>query len=141
MNDRYNLQRFVDAQDGCMAQVLRELRSGEKQTHWMWFVFPQLRGLGVSDKAQFYGISSQAEAGAYLGHPVLGPRLIQCTELVNAVEGRSVGQIFPWPDHLKFHSCMTVFSISTLNSEPFPEALRKYFHGCRDERTVELLQG
>ncbi len=124
-----------------MDQVLRELRAGEKQTHWMWFVFPQLRGLGVSEKAQFYGIASQAEATAYLSHPVLGPRLIRCTALVNEVEGLSVGQIFPWPDHLKFHSCMTLFFLITTNNEPFLAALRKYFRGRQDERTVALLQG
>src|ERR1700733_1476725 len=103
-NDPYHLQRFVDAQASCFVQVRSELIAGQKQSHWMWFVFPQLRGLGSSSMAQRFGISGPGEASAYLLHPVLGHRLRDCTALVNVVEGRSVRDIFGYPDHLKFHS-------------------------------------
>ena len=110
MPDPFNLDRFVQAQDPVLAQVRAELWAGHKRTHWMWFVFPQLAGLGRSDTARYYALASLEEARAYLAHPLLGPRLIECTNLVNAVEGRSAHQIFGSPDDLKFHSSMTLFA-------------------------------
>src|SRR3954463_5775730 len=103
------LERFVGAQDAVMDQVLRELEAGRKQSHWMWFVFPQLAGLGHSAMARRYAIASLDEARAYLGHAILGPRLVECSDLVCRVEGRSASQVFGSPDDLKFHSCMTLF--------------------------------
>jgi uncharacterized protein (DUF1810 family) len=108
--DPFALERFVKAQDGVVETALSELSRGRKQTHWMWFVFPQLRGLGSSSMAHAYGITSLAEARAYLSHPLLGPRLIRCTETVLAHDGRSLQAIFGSPDDKKFCSCMTLFS-------------------------------
>jgi len=138
MDDPFGLQRFVDAQDRVYRQVCAELAAGRKSSHWMWFVFPQLKGLGRSATAQHYGIASKAEAQAYWAHPVLGPRLAQCTELALAVEGRSAHEIFGPPDDLKFRSCMTLFAQAT--GEPvFARALDKYFDGQPDPGTLELL--
>jgi uncharacterized protein (DUF1810 family) len=109
MTDPYKLQRFVDAQNRVYEQVCEELRNGQKESHWMWFIFPQLRGLGRSPTAIAFGISSRQEAEAYLKHPTLGPRLRECTRLVNLVEGRSITQIFGYPDDLKFRSSMSPF--------------------------------
>jgi len=139
MDDQYNLQRFVDAQAHIIDQVRAELRTGRKQTHWMWFVFPQLRGLGSSAMAEKYGITSRGEAEAYLAHPVLGSRLRECTELVNAVESRSAEQIFGYPDDLKFRSSMTLFSAVTHDSDVFRTALEKYFDGEPDPVTARHL--
>ena len=134
-----DLGRFVEAQDGVFEQVRRELRDGRKRSHWMWFVFPQLTGLGNSAMARHYAIASLDEADAYLRHPILRPRLIECTELVNKVEGRSVNEIFGNPDDMKFHSCMTLFA-SVPNPPPvFGDALAKYFDGARNRLTVETL--
>jgi uncharacterized protein (DUF1810 family) len=141
MSDRFDLERFVQAQAPVIAQVRRELGEGHKRTHWMWFVFPQLRGLGHSAMAQRYGIGSLAEARAYLAHPVLGPRLVECTDLVNAVEGRSIREIFGSPDDLKFRSSMTLFASAQPDADAFKEALKKYFGDMPDARTTELLQG
>jgi len=121
------LKRFVDAQDPVYERVLSELRAGRKESHWMWFVFPQMRGLGHSAMAEKYGIESQAEAEAYLRHPVLGPRLRECTRLVNEIEGKTIDQVFGYPDDLKFRSCMTLFASATEDSAVFLEALRKYW--------------
>ncbi|MGK7871522.1 DUF1810 domain-containing protein [Falsiroseomonas sp. E2-1-a20] len=112
MNDKPNLDRFVQAQEPVIDQVRRELRAGQKVTHWMWFVFPQHRALGRSSTAKRFGIASLAEAQAYMAHPVLGPRLVECVDLVLAVGGRSANQIFGSPDDLKFRSSMTLFSIA-----------------------------
>ena len=106
-----------------MAQVRTELKAGRKATHWMWFVFPQLAGLGLSQRAQFYGIASLDEARAYFAHPVLGPRLVDCTGLVNAVEGRSAHDVFGGPDDMKFHSSMTLFALTAPYEVAFPTAL------------------
>jgi uncharacterized protein (DUF1810 family) len=136
MDDPFDLQRFVAAQAPVYAQVTAELAAGRKRSHWMWFVFPQLKGLGRSAMAQHYGIASPAEARAYWAHPLLGPRLAQCTGLVLAIDGRSVHEIFGSPDDLKFRSCMTLFAQAT--GEPlFTRALEKYFGGEADPRTVE----
>jgi uncharacterized protein (DUF1810 family) len=110
MSDLYDLQRFVDAQNLVFDQVLRELRDGRKQSHWMWFVFPQIHGLGHSPMAEKYAISSRAEAEAYLGHSILGPRLRQCSLLVTQVEGRSIEKILGYPDNVKFRSSMTLYA-------------------------------
>jgi len=140
MDDPFNLTRFVLAQDPVFAQVCAELAAGRKESHWMWFVFPQLRGLGSSPMAQRYAIDSLEEARAYLAHPLLGERLRSCTQLVNRIQGRSVQAIFGYPDYLKFRSCMTLFACA--GGEPaFSEALDKYFAGEGDPRTRELLTG
>lgn len=134
-----SLERFVEAQEPVIERVLAELRAGRKASHWMWFVFPQIRGLGHSPTAQRFAISSRAEAGVYLRHEVLGPRLRECTRLVNAVEGRRVEEIFGYPDHLKFHSSMTLFAHAAADNQVFLDALRKYFGGEEDPLTVERL--
>lgn len=133
----FDLDRFVGAQEPVMAQVMRELAAGSKRTHWMWFVFPQLRGLGRSPTAVHYGLAGSAEARAYLAHPVLGERLVECTGLVNHVQGKTALQIFGSPDDMKFRSCATLFA--TLQAEPFEAALLKYYGGEPDPMTVELL--
>ncbi len=138
MADPFDLQRFVDAQAPVYAQVRAELAAGRKASHWMWFVFPQLKGLGFSAMAQHYGIASIAEARAYWEHPVLGARLAECTELVLAVAGRSAHEIFGSPDDLKFRSCMTLFAEATAEPQ-FRSALTKFFDGRADEATLRLL--
>jgi uncharacterized protein (DUF1810 family) len=140
MADPYQLQRFVDAQAGCFTQVRSELAAGQKRTHWMWFVFPQMRGLGSSSMAVRFAISGLDEAKAYLAHPLLGARLRDCTAFVNAAEGRSVGEIFGYPDDLKFHSSVTLF-VQASDEEVFVTALRKYFGGVPDQATIKLLKG
>jgi len=140
MSDPYHLQRFVDAQAPIFEQVRAELRAGRKRSHWMWFIFPQFAGLGHSAMAAKFAISSRDEAQAYLKHPILGARLKECTALVNRVQGRSVEQIFGYPDDLKFRSSMTLFAQISVNDAVFTEALRKFFAGAADESTLELLQ-
>ena len=139
MADGFDLGRFEAAQAPVMTQVMRELRAGDKRSHWMWFVFPQLAGLGHSPMAQRYAISSLDEARAYLAHSVLGPHLVECTGLVNAVEGRSVHAIFGSPDDMKFRSSMTLFARAAPDEPVFRTALDRYFGGGEDPRTVELL--
>ncbi len=133
----FDLDRFIAAQAPVIEQVWRELRAGSKRTHWMWFIFPQLRGLGRSPTAQHFGLVGQDEARAYLADPVLGPRLVECTVLVNQVEHKTADGIFGSPDHVKFRSCMTLFA--TLQPQPFEDALRKYYDGKPDPMTLELL--
>ena len=140
MNDPFDLQRFVSAQNPVFEQVCSELRQGRKESHWMWFVFPQLQGLGHSWMANKFGISSRDEAEAYLGHSILGRRLKECTRLVNLVEGHSIDQIFGYPDNLKFRSSMTLFSCVEPDSDVFVTALQKYFGGQPDRVTLERLQ-
>jgi uncharacterized protein (DUF1810 family) len=138
-SDPHKLQRFVDAQNPVYAEVCAELRAGDKASHWMWFVFPQLKALGRSGTAQFYGIASAAEAAAYWAHPLLGPRLKECSELVLAVQGRTAHQIFHSPDDLKFRSSMTLF-VRVVPDEPvFGQALARYYGGEADGQTLELL--
>jgi uncharacterized protein (DUF1810 family) len=136
--DPFDLQRFVDAQAPVMAAVREELRSGRKHSHWMWFVFPQLRGLGASSMARHYGISSLEEARAYLAHPVLGPRLRECCALLLAVPGRSAHEIFGSPDDLKLRSCLTLFSRAAPDESVFRETLQRFYGGVPDPRTLEL---
>ena len=137
--DPFALRRFVDAQAPIVEQVLQELRQGRKRSHWMWFVFPQIAGLGHSETARHFAIGSRAEAAAYLAHPILGARLVECSRLVHAVEGRSAREIFGPPDDLKFHSSMSLFAIVAPEQAIFQDNLRKYFAGTLDRATVERL--
>jgi uncharacterized protein (DUF1810 family) len=138
--DPFNLQHFVDAQAPVIATVLQELRAGRKRTHWMWFVFPQLRGLGLSDMAWRYGLVSMAEARAYLAHPVLGPRLRQCCELLLAQPEASALDILGFPDDLKFRSCVTLFSLAAPGEAVFARCLHSFYAGEPDGRTLSLAQ-
>jgi uncharacterized protein (DUF1810 family) len=133
------LVRFVTAQAPVYASVLAELGAGRKQSHWMWFIFPQLAALGRSPTAKFYGLADLDEARDYLRHPVLGPRLLECTRLVNARDGSTLNQIFGTPDDLKFRSCATLFHHAAPKEAVFTEALQKYC-GSEDERTVQALE-
>jgi uncharacterized protein (DUF1810 family) len=138
MTDPFDLQRFLDAQSSVYPLVLDELRRGRKQSHWMWFVFPQLAGLGHSAMAQRFAIASRAEAVAYLGHGVLGSRLRECTALVNGIAGRTIFEILGSPDNLKFHSSMTLFG--AVSSDPkFAVAITKLYGEKRDQKTLDLL--
>ena len=138
-SDPFDLQRFVDAQARVYSSVLDELRAGRKRSHWIWFIFPQVAGLGSSPTAARYAISSLDEAGAYLRHDVLGPRLHECTQLVNAVQGRSIGQIFGSPDDLKVRSSMTLFARATQDNSDFVELLTRYYDGEEDPLTLARL--
>ena len=138
-NDPYDLRRFVDPQNSCFESVRSELQDGAKRGHWIWFIFPQIKGLGHSPTAQKFAISSRQEAEAYLRHPILGPRLRECTRLVNLIEGRSISGIFGYPDDLKFRSCMTLFAHATRDNQIFVDALEKYCGGKFDPLTLERL--
>jgi uncharacterized protein (DUF1810 family) len=138
-SDPFDLKRFVDAQAPVFRTVVDELRGGRKRGHWMWFVFPQLRGLGSSPMAERYGISSLEEARAYLRHDLLGPRLRECTGLVNQVQGRSVAEIFGSPDDLKLCSSMTLFARATDDNADFVALLDRYYGGRQDPVTVTRL--
>jgi uncharacterized protein (DUF1810 family) len=138
---KFDPEQFVEAQNPVYAQVCRELRQGLKHGHWMWFIFPQLKGLGQSFMANRFGISSGDEARAYLAHSILGPRLVECTELVNRVEGVSIDEIFWYPDALKFRSSMTLFAHVSSGSNVFADALEKYYGGQPDPLTLEMLSG
>ena len=137
--DPSSLQRFVDAQRGVYAQAEAELRAGRKESHWMWYIFPQIKGLGHSAMAQKYAISSVTEATEYLNHPELGKRLRECTRLVTVINGRSIQDIFGYPDHLKFHSSMTLFAHAIDDNQVFLDALRKYYRSEFDRQTLERL--
>jgi uncharacterized protein (DUF1810 family) len=138
--DPFDLKRFVDAQAPVYRSVVDELRGGRKRSHWMWFVFPQLRGLGSSPMASRYGIASLEEARAYLRHDLLGPRLHECTQLVNQVQGRSIAEIFGSPDDLKLRSSMTLFARATEDNRDFVALLDRYYDGDQDELTVAALR-
>ncbi len=137
--DPYDLERFVAAQGPIYRQVTQELRRGAKRTHWMWFVFPQLRGLGRSATAEHYGIASEDEARAYWRHPVLGPRLTECTELLLAITGKTAVEVLGSPDDLKLRSSMTLFERVAPEEPIFAQTLERFFDGHRDERTLALL--
>ena len=137
--DPHGLKRFVDAQEPVYQEVLEELRAGKKRSHWIWFIFPQIAGLGNSSTSQHYAIASLEEARAYLGHPVLGARLRECTAIVNQIEGRTVSEIFGWPDDMKFRSCMTLFAQATTDNQAFRYALEKYFSGEADQQTLRRI--
>jgi uncharacterized protein (DUF1810 family) len=136
----YNLSRFVQAQDEDYERALGEIRSGRKQSHWMWYIFPQFDGLAFSSTSKRYAIKSLAEAEAYLGHSILGPRLMQCAEAVLEIEGRSALEIFGSPDDAKLRSCATLFARASPVGSVFDQLLRKYFHGERDGETLRLLE-
>ncbi len=139
MDDPHNLRRFIEAQQPMYAQVCAELRQGRKTSHWMWFIFPQIRGLGSSETAQYFAIASAQEAADYAAHPVLGLRLRECTGLVLQAENKSVEQIFGYPDNLKFHSSMTLFARTAEENQVFLDALKKYFSGKLDPQTLARL--
>ena len=137
--DTYNLQRFVEAQRPVFEQALHELQGGQKRTHWMWFIFPQIQGLGRTDMARQFAISGAGEALAYLQHPLLGPRLLQASAAVAALKGRAVGQIFSPPDDLKLRSCMTLFANAADDPSPFNQVLEAFFDGQPDPKTLDAL--
>ena len=139
MADAYDLDRFVDAQAGVFTQALAELRAGAKRSHWMWFIFPQIAGLGSSPMAQRYALGSLDEARAYLGHPILGERLRTCTAAASGVSGRSARAIFGSPDDMKFRSSLTLFAAADPNEPLFAEALALYFGGEPDPLTLAKL--
>ena len=139
MSNAYNLHRFLDAQTPVYDTVLAELRAGRKSSHWIWFIFPQIAGLGHSSMAQQFAIASIEEAKTYLQHPLLGPRLRECTQLVLNVEGRSAEEIFGHPNYLKFRSCMTLFMNAATDNSLFKAALHKYFDGQPDQLTIQVL--
>ena len=139
-SDPHDLQRFVDAQEECIDEVLQELKEGRKSSHWMWFIFPQIAGLGLSSTARYFAIKSLQEAAVYLAHPTLGMRLRECTQLVTRAEARSLREIFGSPDDLKFRSCMTLFAHATSDNRTFLDALKKYCNGEFDALTMERLK-
>jgi len=139
MANDYNLHRFLDAQEHVYDTVLAELRAGRKSSHWIWFIFPQIAGLGHSEMAQQFAIGSLDEAKAYLQHPVLCSRLRSCTQLVLDVNGRSAEEIFGYPDYLKFRSCMTLFLTAATDDTIFKNALLTYFDGKPDQLTLDIL--
>jgi len=138
-NDPYDLERFVQAQAHDFEIALAEITSGRKRSHWMWYIFPQFAGLGFSAMSQRYAIRSVAEAQAYLSHPMLGPRLMQCCEALLAVTGRSAHEIFDSPDDMKLQSCATLFASVTPADSVFAHVLAQYFHGERDQKTLNFL--
>ena len=140
MSDIYNLRRFIEAQDEDYDSVLSELKSGAKYGCWMWYIFPQIKGLGMTGTSQHFAISSVEEAKAYLAQPLLGTRLKQCTQLVMNIEDHSAEQIFHSPDYLKFRSCMTLFDLSSGDNNIFHEAILKYFNGEPDPLTLNILE-
>ena len=137
-NDPFNLNRFITAQEQVYQRVLTELNSGQKRSHWMWYIFPQLRGLAQSTTSQYYGIKNREEAIAYLNHPILGSRLRQCAEIVNQIKGKTVSEIFAYPDDLKLKSSMTLFS--TVADEAICDSiLARYFQSQKDFKTLQIL--
>ena len=139
--DPYDLNRFVDAQKGDYEQALREIRTGRKRSHWMWYIFPQFAGLGFSSTSQHYAIKSIDEAKAYLAHPILGPRLIECAEAAIGIAGRSANDIFGSPDDMKLRSCATLFAAVSPPGSIFERILDKYYGGAGDTRTIGLMGG
>ncbi|GIW78420.1 MAG: calpastatin [Gemmatales bacterium] len=137
--DPYGLNRFIEAQQGVYEQALAEIRQGRKRSHWMWFVFPQIDGLGFSATTKRYSIKSREEARAYLDHPVLGARLRECCEALLALEGRTAHEIFGYPDDLKLQSCATLFAQVAGKGSVFEQILEKYYGGQPDEKTLRLL--
>lgn len=138
-SDSFNLARFVAAQQGVYERIVDELRSGRKKSHWMWYIFPQIDGLGRSETARHYAIKSFDEARAYLAHPLLGVRLVECCETILAVRDKSASEIFGFPDDMKLKSCLTLFAAAAEGSSVFSRVLDKYFDGKPDRRTIDLL--
>ncbi len=139
MDDPFDLERFVDAQAPVYQRIVAELRQGRKESHWMWFIFPQIKGLGSSAMANKFAIGSRAEAQAYLDHPVLGPRLRECTRLVTNAQDRTIEDILGYPDDLKFRSSMTLFAAVAADNKDFTAALDKFYGGKADPATLERL--
>jgi uncharacterized protein (DUF1810 family) len=139
-NDPFDLARFVQAQQASYDRALAEIRSGAKRSHWMWFVFPQIDGLGSSSTAKHYAIKSAEEAHRYLAHPLLGPRLLECADALLAIQGRSASEIFGSPDDLKLQSCMTLFESVAGPGSAFGPVLDRYYQGQRDTRTHQILE-
>lgn len=135
----FNLARFINAQEEVYDRVLAELNDGQKRSHWMWYIFPQYRGLGRSPTARYYAIESREEALAYLNHPLLGSRLRECANLLLAIEGKTANDIFGYPDNLKLKSCLTLFS-QVASDSLFSDVLNKYFSGDLDRLTLQLLE-
>lgn len=139
MKSNMELKRFLDAQNQVYLKALSEIKEGKKNSHWMWYIFPQIKGLGSSDTAKFYGISDLQEAASYLAHPILGKHLIEISTAVLQLDGKTASEIFGTPDDLKLRSCMTLFA-NVQNTDPvFTKVLDKYFHGLQDESTLQLL--
>ena len=138
-DDPYDLNRFVQAQERDYERALSEVKNGRKRSHWMWYIFPQFDGLGFSATSKQYAIKSVAEAKAYLSHPILGPRLIACAEAALSVEGRTAHEIFGSPDDMKLKSCATLFAYVSPEGSVFEQVLNKFFHGDRDQKTLDLL--
>ncbi len=138
--DTFNLSRFLEAQEGVYSTVLAELRGGHKRSHWMWYIFPQIDGLGFSSTTRYYAIKNEEEARQYLKHPVLGARLLECAKTVLDVDGRSASEIFGPPDDLKLRSSMTLFAQVSDPDSVFARVIDKYFHGKRDDKTLALLK-
>jgi uncharacterized protein (DUF1810 family) len=139
LNDPFELSRFTDAQAGSYEKAITEIKRGRKQSHWMWYVFPQFEGLGFSSTSRRYAIKSLAEATAYVNHPVLGPRLVECAEAALAIDGRSAHEIFGSPDDMKLRSCATLFAQVSTGGSVFHRLLEKYFDGKADDQTLQLL--
>jgi len=140
LDDPHDLERFLAAQAPIYEEIIRELKAGRKRTHWMWFIFPQFDGLGHSSTAKHFAIKSLAEAFAYIDHPVLGRRLLECSRLVGAVEGRSVSDIFGFPDNMKFRSSMTLFAQAGKERDVFEGLIAKYFAGEPDQATLDIIR-
>ncbi|WP_426178295.1 DUF1810 domain-containing protein [Massilia sp. TWR1-2-2] len=139
MDTKFNLERFVEAQASVYKEVLAELKAGRKTGHWMWFIFPQIAGLGTSAKARKFAIASADEAAAYLAHPVLGARLRECSALVAAIDDKEIGDIFGGPDDMKFHSSMTLFAEIAPDEALYQDCINKFFDGVPDEATLDRL--
>jgi uncharacterized protein (DUF1810 family) len=139
--DPFDLQRFIDAQAGDYAPALAELQRGRKRSHWIWYVLPQLRGLGLSGHSHRYGIASLAEARAYLAHPILGPRLYECVAAIARHKGTDIGTVLGSLDAMKYQSCLTLFKAAAPESAPFTQALQDFFGGREDARTLAMLKG
>ncbi|GIX05110.1 MAG: hypothetical protein KatS3mg114_0979 [Planctomycetaceae bacterium] len=139
-HDPFRLQRFVEAQQTSYERALQELQAGQKRSHWMWYIFPQLAGLGWSPTSRYYGIQSAEEARAYLQHPILGPRLETCCRVLLTLSGRTAHEIFGWPDVLKLRSCMTLFAAVAGQDSLFQHVLQRYYAGEADPKTWEMLR-
>jgi uncharacterized protein (DUF1810 family) len=140
MNAKYDLQRFLDAQERTFEQALKEVRNGRKTSHWMWFIFPQISGLGFSEMAIRYGIRDLHEARSFMDDPVLGKRLVKICEVLRKIKGRTANEIFDSPDDLKLRSCMTLFGLLPNANPVFDAILEQYFNGQKDSRTIELVK-
>lgn len=140
MNDDTTINRFVQAQENIYAQVVKELKQGKKTSHWMWFIFPQIDGLGFSSTSKYYSIKTVAEAKEYLKHPVLGTRLLECSTILLKIEGKSAESIFGYPDYMKLQSSMTLFSFISPESTVFFNVLSKYFNNEKDQKTIKILK-